>query len=312
MARPVLNGVIMLRTTHLVGGLLLITAASAAHAQPVFQKVGKPEDVKDVSAVEWTAKGEIGLVASTGNARTQTLTAGANAMRKDKDNKLELTLAVTYAKATTRTAIDADGDGAIGASELGETSATSAENGAIKLRYDRYLTPGNALYIAALAAYDRPAGKDFQGGAQVGYSRGLYRSESHEVLGELGYDLSFVDLAAGSSTTVHSARAFAGYKAKLREETALEASLEALMNGNTVTYGAREASIFEATRLNAFVSVTTALSTKLSLSASFTAKYDHFPAPLAAVGGLPFVAGFEPPAEELDTLTKVSLIIKFL
>lgn len=299
----------MLRTSVVVAAL---AAGSPAYAQPAFEKAGNAADVKDVKEVDWTAKAEAGLVSSTGNSRTTTVTGSADIVRKDKDNKVELTVNGTYARATTRTATDANGDGAIGPGEIGSATAVSAENALTKLRYDRYLTPLDALYAAALAGLDKPAGKDFQGGFQVGYSRGLYKTETHEVLGEVGYDLSYVSLAAGSSSTIHSARAFVGYKGKVKEETAVEASLEALFNGNTVTYGMREATAFKASRLNAMIGVTTALSSKISLSASLTAKYEQFPAPLPKIGTLPFAAGFEPAADKLDTLTKLSLIVKFL
>jgi hypothetical protein len=291
---------------------VVIAVPGVVSAQPAFEKAGTAADVKDVEEVVWTAKGEAGLVASTGNSETTTITIGGNAIRKDKDNKVELTLAGAYARATTRVAVDANADGAIAANELGTASATSAENLSAKLRYDRYLTPADSLYVAALAATDRPAGKSFYGGVQVGYSRALLKTEEQELLGEVGYDLTYVRLDAGSSSTVHSARLFAGYKAKIKEETALEASVEALLNGNKVTYGMREAAILEASRVNGMVGVTTSLSTKVSLNASFTAKYDHFPAPLPKIGNLPFVAGFEPAADSLDTITKISVIVKFL
>ena len=290
----------------------LVALGSVAHAQSAFEKKGDVEDVKDVKKTEWTAKGEAGLVTSTGNSRQTTITGSANAVRKDVDNKFELTISGNYARATTRTAADANADGLIQATELDEATATSAENAGAKFRYDRYLTPHDALYAAALAGIDRPAGKDFQGGFQAGYSRALYKDEDNEVLGEVGYDLTYINLVAGSSSTIHSGRAFVGYKGKIKKETALEGSLEALINGNTVTYGSREAGFAEATRLIGTVGVTTALSTKLSLTASFTAKYDRFPAPLAKIGALPFAPGFEPTAEKLDTLTKISLIVKFL
>ena len=298
----------MLRTT--LAALLVL--ASTSHAQPAFEKKGTAEDVKDVKEVVWTAKGDAGLVASTGNSRTTTITAGANAIRKDKDNKVELTITGAYARATTRTAGDANGDGAIQESELDTATATSAENASAKLRADRYLTPLDALYLAALAGIDRPAGKDFQGGFQAGYSRGLYKDKYSEVLGEVGYDLTHMRLTSGDTSTIHSGRAFVGYKGQIKKETAVEASLEALINGNTITYGMREAKLAEATRLIGIVGVTTALSTKISLTASFTAKYDNFPAPLAKIGALPFAPGFEPTSEKLDTLTKISLIVKFL
>jgi hypothetical protein len=286
-------------------------ASALAQPDPTFQK-GNAADVKDVQAVEWTAKGEAGLVATTGNARTTTITAGASAVRKDKDNKLEATVAGAYARAATRAAADGNGNGTIEATELSTTEATSAETVAAKLRYDRYLTAAGSLYVAALGAIDRPAGKDFEGGGQLGYSRSLFKDERHEALGEVGYDLSYLSLADGDSTTVHSARVFAGYKGKLTKDTAVEGSIEALANLNTLSFGGREASALDDTRLTAVAAVTTSLSTKLSLSASLTAKYDRFPAPLGKVGSLPFAAGFVPLADELDTITKISLIVKFL
>lgn len=290
---------------------LLLPAVASAQADPKFE-MGKRDDVKDVKDVEWTAKGEAGVVATTGNSRTTTITAGANVIRKGLDNKLEATLAGTFARATTRTATDSDGDGAISAGELSTTTATSAENAALKLRFDRFLSELDALYVAALGAVDRPAGKTFQGGGQGGYSRTLYKTEQHQAVAEAGYDLSYLKLAAGDSTTIHSLRVFAGYKGKLTAETAVEASVEGLFNANTLTFGDRQAKPFEDTRINGAIAVTTSLSSKLSLSASFLARFDNFPAPLAKIGDLPFADGFEPAADKLDTTTKLSLIIKFL
>ena len=294
-----------------VSSALLISASARAQPAPTFQK-GDPKELADVVEVTWTAKGQAGLIATTGNSRTTTITAGANATRKSKDNKFDATLAGAFARASTRTASDADGSGAIDADELSSTSATSAKNLALTLRYDRYLRPLDALYVAALGAIDEPAGKEFQGGGQLGYSRGVYVSKPHEVLAEIGYDLSYLRLAAGSSSTIHSLRAFVGYKGAIREDTTVEASIEGLFNGNEITFGTRRAAAFEGTRLNGTIGVTTTLSSKLSLGASFAAKFDNFPAPLAAIGPVAFAADFAPAADKLDTITKVSLIVTLL
>jgi hypothetical protein len=290
----------------------LLIAPALAHAEDPKFEMGKRDDVKDVKDVVWTAKGEAGLVATTGNSQTTTISAGANVTRKDADNKFDAVVAGTFARATTRIATDANGDGAISADELSELTATSAENAALKLRYDRYLTELDSLYVAALAAVDRPAGKEFQGGGQIGYSRGLFKSERHEALAELGYDLSYLRLESGDSTTIHSVRGFVGYKGKIKTETAIEASVEALFNANKLTFGDREAGAFHDARVNGMVGVTTSLSSKLSLSASFAVRFDNFPAPLAKIGDLPFAPGFEPAADRLDTTTKISLIVKIL
>lgn len=291
--------------------LFASTSALAQSPPPTFE-AGKREDVKDVNKVDWTAKGEAGLVETTGNSKTTTATLGASAMRKDKDNKLELTLSAMFARATTRTAADANGNGVIDDGELSTATTTSAQNAAGKLRYDRFLTPTDALYAAALAATDKPAGKQFIGGGQAGYSRGLYKEQDHEVLGEVGYDFSYLKPVTGDAVSIHSGRAFVGYKGKLSKDTALEASGEVLFNLNSIKFGTRTASAFEETRATGIASVVSALSTKLSLSVSFTAKYDNFPPPLAKIGPLPFAPGYEPAADKLDTITKVSLIFKFL
>jgi putative salt-induced outer membrane protein YdiY len=291
----------------------LVAASAVAYAQPApaWEK-GKREDIKGVEEVAWTAKAEAGLVSTTGNSKTLTMTASANVTRKDHDNKVDLRIDGTFARATTRVAADANANGVIDADELSTATATSAESATAKLRYDRYLTEADAVYAAALATVDRPAGKEFLGGVQVGYSRGLYKSERHELLGEVGYDLTYLRLLAADSVTIHSLRGFGGYKGKLNESTAAEASLEALFNVNTVTIGVREAGAFEDTRLNGMVGLTTTMSERLSLAASFTAKFDNVPAPLAVIGGVPFAPGFVPVADKLDTIAKISLIVTFL
>ncbi len=295
-----------------VAAAALLTAPTLARAEDPKFSMGKLDDVKDIKEVVWTATGEAGLVATTGNSQSTTITAGATVIRKDVSNKFEGNLSGTFARATTRVATDLDGDAAISENELSDATATSAENASLKLRYDRYLTELDSLYIAALGTVDRPAGKEFQGGGQIGYSRSLYKTEDHQALAELGYDLSYLRLDAGDSTAIHSVRGFVGYKGKIKKETALEASAEALFNGNTLTFGERESKPFRDARVNGMVGVTTSLSSKLSLSASFAVRFDNFPAPLAKVGDLPFAPGFEPAADRLDTTTKITLIVKIL
>jgi len=291
--------------------LALIFAASPALADDPTYTYGKKDDVKDVDAVTWSGKVEAGVVMTTGNSRTTTATGSASATRKDKDNKFDGTLTATYARATTRVVDDANGNMLIDPGEVGELSATSAKNAAAKLRYDRYLTDLNSLYVAALGAVDRPAGKAFQGGGQIGYSRSLYKTERAEATAEVGYDLSYLAIADDGSTTIHSARAFVGYKGKAAHDSELEASVEGLFNLNTVTIAAREASAFKATRVNVILGLTTTLSKSLSFSVSFTAKYDNFPAPIAEIGTLKFAPGFELVADKLDTISKASLILTF-
>jgi putative salt-induced outer membrane protein YdiY len=281
---------------------------AAAQPNPTFS-YGKAADVKDVKVVEWTATAEAGLIVTTGNARTTAVAATARAARVDPQNKLEAQLSLAYARATIRSAADADASGSIEADELVETATTSTNAWQGRLRYDRFLTDSNSLYVAALASADRPAGKDLVGGGQVGYSRRLFQNDHHEVVAELGYDFSYEDLAVGDPLSIHSARAFAGYKGIIDDKTAVEGSLEALTNLNTLQTLPEESSAIEDTRVNAGAAVTTKLTDDISLSVSVAARYDRRPAPLPAFGGVPFAAGFTPVADELDTITKATLIV---
>lgn len=287
-----------------IGGL---AGPAAAQPNPTFS-YGNADDVKDVKAVEWTATAEAGLIVTTGNARTTSLAATARAARIDPRNKLEAQLSLAYARATIRGAADADASGAIEADELVETATTTTNAWQSRLRYDRFVTGENALYVAALASADRPAGKDLVGGGQVGYSRRLFKDEHHEVVAELGYDFSYEDLAVGDPLSIHSARAFAGYKGTIDDKTAVEGSLEALTNLNTLATLPEESSAFEDTRASVVAAVTTKLTDDVSLSVSVAARYDTRPAPLPPFG-VPFAPGFTPVADELDTITKATLIV---
>jgi hypothetical protein len=293
------------RLTVAVAGLAVAITTPAA-AQTF--NYGDRAVVKDVSAVTWTATAEAGVIVTTGNSRTTTATATATAIRLDPKNKLEVQLAGAYARARLRVPVDADGDGLIGEDEIEDVATTAAESWVTKLRYDRFLTELDALYVALLASADEPAGKQLVAGAQGGYSRSLYKDAQHAVLGEAGYDFSYEDPVVGDGVAIHSARVFAGYKGTIDDKTAIEGSVEALANVNTLNTAAGEAGPLDDTRLNSLAALTTKITPDVALSVSITAKYDRFPSPLPPLA-LPYEPGFVPLAEKLDTIMKATLIV---
>jgi hypothetical protein len=298
---------------------ITVSAAPTAHAQNPSFNFGKPEEVKEV---EWSASAEAGLIFTTGNSETTTFTGAAKASRKEGNNKFEGEATGTFARSNILIASDLDASGTISADEIQEQDATSAKNAQGKLRYDRFLTEFNSLYVSGTAGFDEPAGKDFYGGGQVGYSRQVYKDDRHELKAEVGYDFTYEDLSVGDGTSIHSARVFAGWKGALQTTTdaegkteattTAEASIEGLFNVNTldVPTDDLEAGPFEDTRINGTAGVSTKLLDNISLAVSFTAKFDNVPAPLAPFD-LPYAAGFVPEADKLDTLTKASLIVNF-
>lgn len=300
-----------IRPILLAGGVaalaLAVPAVAAAQANPTFS-YGKAEEVKEVKAVDWSAIAEAGLVLTSGNSKTTTATAGAKVIRLDADNKFEGTVNLAYARSTILIASDTDSSGTLSEDEIQESTSTTANAWQAKLRYDRFLTASNSLYAAALAGADRPAGKDLIGGGQLGYSRLLFSCpDKYTVTSEIGYDFSYEDLAAGDPLSIHSVRAFAGYKATPNDKVSIDASVELLGNLNTLQTLPEESGAFEDLRINGGAGVTAKLTSKVSLSFSFAAKFDNRPAPRAAIGGLSFDDNAV--NEKLDTITKASLII---
>ena len=300
--------------------ILAVLAATTATATPAFADDPKfvysaPPDAKDAKVVDpgaalWTAAAEGGLVLTTGNADTTSLSAGLHLSRKQGNNKLSLDAAGVYASSTTHVLNDKNGNGLIDNNgEITNTSTVTAETLGAKARYDRYLTTSNSLYAAALAGRDLPAGNTAVLGAQAGYSRQLYKTKTTEAVAELGYDYSHESHVDDSRLSIHSARGFVGIKSTVSDGVATEASLEALTNLNheTLVTGA-DGSAFMDTRLHGHVAVTAKLGKALAIQTAFDVRYDNRP---NALDVKPLAPGFVPEAEKLDTLLKASFIYTF-
>jgi hypothetical protein len=205
---------------------------------------------------------------------------------------------------------DVDGRHRCSADEVERESTTAAQNYLVKLRYDRFLTEFNSLFVAALGGADVVAGKDFAGGGQLGYARLLYKTEKHEVTGEFGYDFSYEDYAAEGtdSLAIHSARAFVGYKGKLSEATSVDGAVETLANVNEQS---DDVGPFKDLRATVALGLSTKLTKSISFSFGLTAKFDNVPAPLSFAGKM-LDANDPPETLKLDTTTKASLIVTFL
>ena len=250
-----------------------------------------------------------GIVFTTGNSETVTATAGLKAARKTGQNKIAVEGSLTYAKSAVRVLADNNGNGMVDdASEITTAETTTANTLAGKIRYDRFLTAHNSLFVAGLMARDVPAGKDLVVGAQAGYSRQLFKSKAAEAVAEFGYDYSREDLVTGPTNSIHSLRGFVGYKAEMTEGTTFETNLEALTNLNKEELATRngdDATAGEDTRLNFKASISSKIGKNLSFQSSLEVKYDQRPGPLGIKN---LAMGFVPEASKLDTIMKASLI----
>jgi len=293
------------------------TAAADDQAKDPKFEYGKHDDVKDVNGVEWVAAAEAGLVLTTGNSETTTASGGIHVSRKAGDNKFTLDGSAAYAKSGLRVLDDMNGNGVIdNASEIQTVSSITAETLASKLRYDRYLTDFNSLYIAALASRDVPAGKESVFGGQLGYSRRLYKSPTAETVAEIGYDFSRENPVVGPTISIDSARAFMGHKATMTEGAQLDAAIEVLTNlnrehltttdemGNIVDGGP-----LKDTRINSKVAISAKIGINLAVQMSMELKYDNRPGPLPVKN---LAMGFQPEASAFDSIMKASFIYTFV
>ena len=298
-------------TTRVLCAALVLTAASPAFADDPKFEYGKADDVKDVKAPEWTAAAEAGLVFITGNSETTTLTGGFKASRKAGDNKLALEASGAFARSAVRVLDDKNGNGVIDdTSENRTQETTTTEQVASKLRYDRFLSDFDSLFVAALASRDLPAGKESVFGGQLGYSRRLYKSATAETLAEIGYDFSREDLTAGEPVSIHSARAFLGHKAAMTEGALLDMSIEALTNINRETLPTgKDGGAFKDTRVNLKIAIQAKIGANLAVQTSIETHYDNRPGPLNIK---PLAMGFVPEASSFDTIMKASLIYTFV
>lgn len=288
-----------------------LAAAPAYAGDPKFE-YGKADEVEKVKDTEVNASAEVGLVLTTGNSETTSISAGFKASRKRNNNKLAVEGSATYAKAGQRVLSDLNGNGMIDSDqEITTERQVTAESYAGKIRYDRFLTKHNSLFVATLISRDLPAGKELVLGAQLGYSRQLYKSEKVEAVGEAGLDYSNENLVVGDSLKIISGRLFIGYKAEMTEGTTFETSGELLTNFNdegTLPTGAT-AGIGRDTRFNFKASISSKIGKNLAFSSSLEAKYDNRPGPLALKN---LAMNFVPEASGLDTIMKASLIYTFL
>lgn len=295
----------------IAGAFALMVQANGAVAQPAPEfKFAKPAEELP-KEVEWKASAEGGLIVTTGNSQARTVAGAFKGSRIAGKDKFEFTAAGAYARSSIFVAVDGNVDGAISADEIQRPSTTSTKAWEAKGRYDRFLTKSNSLYLAALVSGDTPAGKEFVGGGQFGYSRRIFKNDKHELVSEVGYDFSYENLVAGNGVSIHSARLFAGYMGKLTDDTGVSASAEALLNVNELSTPVGEVSPLEDTRLVGKTELTTKLVKNISFSFAFQAKYDNAPAPRAPFG-IPYEMGFLPLSDKLDTITKATLIVNFL
>jgi large conductance mechanosensitive channel len=317
--------------------LMLLAGTAAAQGNPVFT-YGKPEEIKADAPppppVEWKALAKGGMSMTTGNSQTTNGTLALTVSRKANGNRFSFDAAMAYGTsnvlASQVTQVPDPNDPTMMVavvSGIERRQVTSTNNWLSKARYDRFFTANNSGYASALAGADPVAGKSFAGGGQIGYSRQLVKNDVHLLVSEIGYDYSYEryvqqPMRAIDPVSIHSARLFVGETMKVSPTSGATASVEALFNLNreakALNAGTGQPGVgaFKDTRVVGKVGLTTTVLARLSVGLGFTLRYDQNPPPRpipsGTPAGIPYLAGFQPFSDKLDTLAEATLIYTFI
>jgi putative salt-induced outer membrane protein YdiY len=282
-------------TRTLLAVLVTLTVALPALAQdttaaPSFTYAEKPKE--DVKVTGWKAEAKAGLLWLAGNSDSTSLSAGLKVTRDAVWQRYSLNANYAFAKSRTYETPSAP----ITISNLDElrsASLLSARLWNITPRFDQWLihrdAPGDtSVYVLANIASDYAAGKKLFGGAQVGVSTLIFKTGGHSLIGELGYDFTYLQprdpspTVSAESYSIHSIRTALAYVWDITKTTKFSAGVEYLVNVNKET-GAPDpvninfVSAFEDHRVNGVVGLTTQVYDRLSLNVSWTGRYDAKP-----------------------------------
>jgi hypothetical protein len=308
---------------HLVSGLgrmaLLGAFVSVVHLAPTPARgddpkfaYGKAGDVAKLPP--WAAQVTAGFGMTTGNAQSLNLSgAGMVSHRFTEVDLLAFDAAIAFQRSTVQTATDLNGDQQISPSEVQNITQTVSEAWTARLRYDHFFGL-NSVYGLASANGDVPAGRQFQGGVQAGYSRALFKTATSELVGEVGLDYSYLRFVVGdpSSISIIAVRAYLGYLGNPTPDLSYSAGIEYLGNLNEENTPTGRVAPFGDNRVTGKIGVTWKIFGDGSMGFRFRALYDSAPAPRPPPAGFSWAAGYQPLANPWDTFTELVLVYKLL
>ena len=313
----------------IVVSLLLGGGAFAqTSAAPTFSYTEAPkEDAKDSG---WKVEAKAGLIWLAGNAQSTSISAGLNVARDAVWQRYSLVANYAFAKSTIYVLPRGVVSKEISSiDELEQQNSLTARLWNVTPRFDQWLIRHDArgdtsIYVAGNIASDYAAGKKLFGGGQAGVSNLLIKSGGHALIGELGYDFTYLEPYTTSANpnaeaySIHSIRAALGYTWDISKATKFKAGVEYLINLNKEN-GAPNDDInepndvpaFEDHRVNLGLGLTTQIYERLSLLVSWQGRYDAKPQLFSPPPGVTFA----PPGvflKKFDSITQVQFVYTFL
>lgn len=246
-----------------------------------FEKVEKPKDDKDATELQLSAGG----LAAAGNSKSIAFTSAGKFRLRRAENQVSAAAAANFARA---------------AANKDAPLETTVENFQGKVRYDRFLAGGLAVFGSASARHDRFQGLDLRLNLDPGVSYYFVDEEKEQLWGELGYDYQYdirsddelaTAAAAGAPLAKHedrhSTRVFAGYTNNVNKAVTMATGIEYLQGlDHSTNY-----------RINWDGSVSSSVGKGFSIATTVSVRFDHNPLP---------------DIEKTDVVTSISLVYQLL
>lgn len=260
---------------------LLIALASAQD----FAETDK--ELTETDTTEAHLSAELGASLTTGNTDFWTVQATAQGSYRWEANKIGLVGGALGGKATA----DTDENGSISDEELKAGRVDNAKRYYADARYDRYLgQEKSSIYVLGGALHDPFAGYDLRTHEQLGYSRQLVKTDTTELVGEIGVDYAqenYVDGVDPNSADIWAGRLMVGLTHQVNETVAFSDHVEVY----EAPLNPQDLRVLNQAALNV------GLSEKLALKLSHQLTYDNQP-----------VEGFRP-LDQTSMLTVVASIL---
>ena len=246
-----------------------------------FEKADKPKDDKDATELQLSAGG----LASAGNSKSIAVTSAGKFRIRREENQLSAAAAANFARA---------------AANKDAPLETTVENFQGKLRYDRFLAGGLAVFGSTSVRHDRFQGLDLRLNLDPGISYYFVDEPKEQLWGELGYDYQYdirsddeLATAAMAGTPLakhedrHSTRVFAGYTNNVNKAVTMATGIEYLQGLDKSTNY----------RINWDGSVSSSVGKGFSIATTVSVRFDHNPLP---------------DIEKTDVVTSISLVYQLL
>ncbi|MGH1341064.1 MAG: DUF481 domain-containing protein [Nannocystales bacterium] len=266
------------------------TGNTEVAGQGTFAASATPDDEKADDATELNAS--LGGFMSTGNAVATSATALINFRLRRGAHQFRTDAAGNYGRASVPTELDSDPEAEV-----------TVRNLQGMVRYDWFFAKRWSMFLQTTARTDSFQGLAYRMNVDPGFSFYALTDPKQRLWFEAGYDFQYdirtydgratrddagevISLEAKTFTN-HAARLFGGYTNNLNEYVTFDTGIEYLQS-------VVDAPVF---RINWATALTANLNNRVSLSTTFTLRYENDPLP---------------EVEQLDTITSVLLGVRFI